>query len=141
MLNMMVRTHLPVAYFCCGRKVSDDLEVGSVKKIFDLLFQTTDGDRRFLNNPAAPLAGDLGGASDQSADRPYFIANRNSDVFHTMDCKWSHKIKSENIVHFSNPGEAAAQQFLPCRSCHPDQADSSHTGAAHTADQTLTNYR
>jgi methylphosphotriester-DNA--protein-cysteine methyltransferase len=47
----------------------------------------------------------------------YFVANRNSDIFHQPDCKAVKRINPENIRVFKNMGEAKAQNFKPCRMC------------------------
>jgi flagellar biosynthesis protein FlhF len=51
---------------------------------------------------------------------PYFIANKNSDVFHTPDCRWTKMIKNENVIVFTSAAEAGRQHFKPCRSCCQD---------------------
>ena len=138
---MMVRTQLPLAYVCSGRKVSDDLEAGSLPKLVDLVFTTEEQDSGFIDAALRPAAGGIAGIQESPHHRSPFVANRNSDVYHAVDCKWSHKIKPDNIIHFSSPEEAEAQHFLPCRSCSPDQAKHRDTGAAGTTKRTLTKYR
>ncbi len=140
MLNIMVRTHLPAAYFCSGRKVSEDLEVGSVQKLVDLIFNSGEPFGILKDEAATPPADTMTGTLERSEKQSYVVANRNSDVYHFTDCKWSHKIKSENIIHFSSIKEAEAQHFLPCRSCNPDQAKRHQAAMARTAKPTLTNY-
>ena len=140
MLNLMVRNHLPVAYFCSGRRVSEDIEEGSVQKLVDLIFKTGDQFGIFKDDASTPSTGTTTGTREPSDKGSYFVANRNSDVYHATDCKWSHKIKPENIIHFSSIKEAEAQHFLPCRSCNPDRSNRHQTEIARTAKRTLTNY-
>ena len=121
MLNMLVRTNLPVAYFCCGRKVAADLEAGSVHKLVDLIFNFEDQECTYITDSTTPAIENATGVQAPPDDRSHFVANKNSDVYHTRNCKWSHKIKADNIIRFSSPREAEAQHFLPCRSCHPDR--------------------
>ncbi len=126
MLNMLVRTNLPVAYLCCGRKVAADLEAGSVHKLVDLIFNFEDQECNDLTDSTTPATENATGVQAPSDDRSYFVANKNSDVYHTTICKWSHKIKADNIIRFSSAREAEAQHFLPCRSCHPDLIRTDH---------------
>jgi flagellar biosynthesis protein FlhF len=140
MLNLVLRNHLPVAYFCSGRKVSEDLEEGSVQKLVDLIFKTGNQFGIFKDGASTPSTDTMTGTREASDKRSYFVANRNSDVYHATDCKWSYKIKPENIIHFSSIKEAEAQHFLPCRSCNPDRAKRHQTEIARTAKRTFTSY-
>jgi methylphosphotriester-DNA--protein-cysteine methyltransferase len=54
-------------------------------------------------------------------DERYFVANQNSDVYHRSDCKWSKKIKPDNIIKFFSVQEAEARNFLACSGCKPDR--------------------
>jgi flagellar biosynthesis protein FlhF len=121
MVNLLIRTNIPLSFLCCGRKVPDDIEAGTMEKLIDLLFQSPGVNRR--QSAVSSHAPD-----DQSADldhlpaaRTYFVANKNSEVYHCADCKWSKKIKSDNIIKFNSAQEAETQNFLPCSSCKPDR--------------------
>jgi methylphosphotriester-DNA--protein-cysteine methyltransferase len=48
-----------------------------------------------------------------------YVANRNSDIFHRPDCKWTRMIKPGNMITFDSVEEAVAQKFHPCRTCTP----------------------
>jgi flagellar biosynthesis protein FlhF len=48
MVNLLKRTHIPLSFLCYGRKVPDDIETGSTKKLVDLLFRSTGLNRRRL---------------------------------------------------------------------------------------------
>ena len=48
---------------------------------------------------------------------PQFIANRNSDIFHRIDCKSVKRISNSNALVFYDSDEAMAQGFKPCRMC------------------------
>jgi methylphosphotriester-DNA--protein-cysteine methyltransferase len=56
------------------------------------------------------------------------VANKNSDVFHFPDCKWTQKIKPDNMITFSNVEDAKAQRFVPCRDCQPGLNEPFQTG-------------
>ena len=88
MLNMMVRNQLPVAYFCSGRKVSEDFEEGSVRKLVDLIFKTGDQFGIFKDDASTPSTDTMTGTREASDKRSYFVANRNSDVYHLQSVEW-----------------------------------------------------
>jgi hypothetical protein len=87
----------------------------------DLLFQSKNNDSRqstSSSHRSDSHAGDLGNLAE---GKTYFIANQNSDVYHTTNCRWSKKIKADNILRFSSAQEAEAQNFLACTNCKPDE--------------------
>jgi flagellar biosynthesis protein FlhF len=55
----------------------------------------------------------------RSKKRPdhYYVANRNSDIFHFHECKSVKRIHADNMVVFRDSAEAMGQQFKPCRMC------------------------
>jgi flagellar biosynthesis protein FlhF len=121
MVNLLIRTNIPLSFLCSGRKVPDDIEPGSTEKLVDLLFKppsASSGQSAGSSHLPGSQADDL---DNLPAVRTYFVANKNSDVYHCPDCKWSKKIKSDNIIKFSSVEEAEVQKFLPCSSCKPDR--------------------
>ena len=140
LLNALIRTNLPLSFLSCGRRVPDDIEAGSIRKLVDLIFNIKDLDRR----PAAESSPSRAGGKIQvpvpPANRSVLVANKNSDVYHHTDCKWSGRIKPENIVQFASNQEAAAQNFLPCRSCNPDRFKGDGTRDARTATRKFSSY-
>lgn len=50
------------------------------------------------------------------------IASKNSDKYHTQDCKIAAKIKEENIIKFKSAEEAAQAGYIPCKRCNPPVA-------------------
>jgi flagellar biosynthesis protein FlhF len=121
-VNVLIHTRLPLSFLCCGRRVPNDIEAGSVQRIVDLLFEP---DGQFAGDPAAARADiakiSSGSKETKSEAIPRFVANRNSDVFHLTNCKWAKRIKRANTINFADAREAEAQNFLPCRSCHPSR--------------------
>ena len=121
MVNLLIRTNIPLSFLCCGRKVPDDIEVGSIKKLVELLFKSQSlKDRKsavFSHLSESPVAA----LENLPVDGKYFVANQNSDVYHRSDCKWSKKIKPDNIIKFFSFQEAEARNFLACSSCKPDR--------------------
>jgi flagellar biosynthesis protein FlhF len=121
MVNLLIRTNIPLSFLCCGRKVPDDIEAGSIKKLVDLLFKS----HRLKDRQSAVSShlseSPVAALEDLPVDRTYFVANQNSDVYHSSDCKWSKKIKPANIIKFYSVQEAEARNFLACSSCKPDR--------------------
>jgi hypothetical protein len=48
-----------------------------------------------------------------------FWASKNSNKYHYPNCRWAQKIKSENLIKFNSPEEAAKAGYVPCRVCKP----------------------
>ena len=119
-VNALIHTRLPLSFICCGRRVPNDIEAGSVQRIVDLLFEP---DGQFAVDQAARADIEkisTGTRETKSETIPQFVANRNSDVYHRTNCKWAKRIKRGNTIKFADAREAEAQNFLPCRSCHPN---------------------
>ena len=96
MVNLLIRTNIPLSFLCSGQKVPDDIEAGSTEKLVNLLFkapghnsQQSAGSFHIPDSQAVDL-------DNSPAIRVYFVANQNSEVYHCSDCKWSKKIKSDN---------------------------------------------
>ena len=121
MINLLIRTNIPLSFLCCGRKVPDDIEAGSTNKLVDLLFKSQSLKDRQLAVSSHRSESAVAALEDLPVDGEYFVANQNSDVYHRSDCKWSKKIKPDNIITFSSIQAAEAQNFLACSSCKPDR--------------------
>lgn len=141
MLNVLIRTNIPLSFLSCGRKVPDDIEAGSIQKLVDLILQIKDLDRKPSVDSSIMKANGSAEVQDRTIERSYFVANKNSDVYHSMDCKWSNKIKPGNIIQFASTQEAEAQNFLPCRSCNPDRLKSDDTRYLKTATRKFSSYQ
>ena len=141
LLNVLVRTNLPLAYVCRGRTVPHDIEAGSIPNLVDLIFQFNARDPK--SSTAASTSANAAAKEIQNpvVDRAYFVANKNSDVYHETDCKWSGKIKTGNIIQFWSTQEAEKQNFLPCRSCNPDRPKNHDTRDARSAARSFSNFR
>jgi hypothetical protein len=120
----MVRTNIPVSYVSDGPQIPDDIRPASLQRLVRIL----------VNEKTAPYLrkdvllnsdSDKGmGSSTESIakDRQVnFVANRNSDVYHVAGCKWTQRIKHENMIIFESSAAAARQNYLPCRNCNPDR--------------------
>ena len=55
-----------------------------------------------------------------------YCANKNSKVFHNLECSSVKSIKEENILYFTEREECINNGYTPCKKCNP-QADESGT--------------
>ena len=140
-VNVLIRTNLPLSFFGSGRRVPDDIEAGSVQRLVDLLFQSigNSGNHQFKTFDAIATGTMVGG--EPTDKQPYFVANKNSDVYHGTDCKWAKKIKPGNMIKFTGMQEAEAQNFLPCKSCNPDRDQGVNSGHSKTEMRQYSSYR
>ncbi len=116
LVNLLVQIQLPLSFLTNGRQVPDSIISGSVEEIVKCLLAAYLNDLRFSNSgPAHQMQENV---SNHSAGGEY-VANKNSDVFHCPDCKWTLKIKPKNTITFSSLQDAEARRFVPCRDCQP----------------------
>jgi flagellar biosynthesis protein FlhF len=124
LLNLMATNKTPLSYLTDGPKVPDDLKTATADTVIELFVLQG----RFQDGPVAESreAGVEAAAAipprpaipeAPSVHQDYFVANRNSDIFHQPDCKAVKRINPDNILVFKNMGEAKAQNFKPCRMC------------------------
>ena len=116
LINLLVQTQLPLSFLTTGRQVPDSIITGSVEEIVKRLLASYLNDLRFsISETPHPMHRNI--SNDRTGGE--FVANKNSDVFHCPDCKWTQKIKPNNMITFSSVQDAKAQRFVPCRDCQP----------------------
>jgi flagellar biosynthesis protein FlhF len=120
-INLLIRTKIPLSFLGSGRKVPDDIEAGSTEKLVDLLFNS----KSVLTRKAA-VSSHIPDSQAVDHDnlptvRTHFVTNKNSDLYHCSDCKWTKKNKPDHMIKFSSAQEAEAQNLLPCSICKPDR--------------------
>jgi flagellar biosynthesis protein FlhF len=141
LLNVVIRCNFPFSYFTTGQQIPDDIEEGSIGKMVEFLcFSKKETDRSAKLKEVLPKKNGIGRHSDQRSEK-YFVANRNSDVYHIPGCKWTQKIKFENIIRFENQQAAERQKYLPCRNCNPDRPESFGSTASERDKLMTSNYR
>jgi flagellar biosynthesis protein FlhF len=140
MLNLLIRTNIPLSFLSCGRRVPDDIEAGSIQKLVDLIFGVKNLERNPSTESSTSKADESVEVQESNIKRSYFVANKNSDIYHNTDCKWSDKIKPENMIQFASNREAEARKFLPCRSCNPDRLKSDRNTDIGTAARKFSSY-
>ena len=128
-INLLSEHALPLSYLTSGRQEPAAIETGSLEKIVALLlgdFECQTADSRPLRKE--PAAGQI----KASLSEHQFVANKNSDVFHRSDCKWTRKIKPKHLITFSSAEVAKIQQFMPCRDCQPEKSKPFQIGGSTT---------
>jgi flagellar biosynthesis GTPase FlhF len=119
LVNLLSDHPLPLAFLTSGRQVPGDIDTGSLKKVVALLLAEikfhAPVSKPLSKNPSAPQ-------TKMRISAGHFVANKNSDIFHCSDCKWTQKIKSKNLITFSSAEVARMQQFMPCRDCQPEKS-------------------
>ena len=140
-LNVLLQTHIPLSFLSCGRRVPDDIEAGSIQKLIDMIFPATGMNRKASKQSSLPKTNRTGSTRKSAIIESLFVANKNSDVYHSTDCKWSKKIKPENILQFASNQEAEAKNFLPCRSCNPKRSKSDNPSDSRPAARKFSSYQ
>jgi len=116
LLNQWVQAKKPVSYFTTGDQVPENIEMATIEKMLDLVL----ADRQVSISPWASLKTaehHFKEEEERELNRSYYIANKKSDLFHSPECRWTKRIKTENMVRFQNIAEAMRNEFKPCRSC------------------------
>lgn len=136
-VNVWVRHPLPLSFITHGREVPSNIKTGSVDKIVERLLAG------FNNSGALPKPGrsdeEFQAAAD-GEDSSGFVANKNSDVFHRRDCKWTQKIKSKHMVSFPSAQEAQLANFVPCQDCRPARSSRLQDGLSERDNKRISNY-
>ena len=70
---------------------------------------------------SSPGIGGSGGDTVKGLGRTgqYYVANVNSDVFHSPECRWAKRIKPENLIVLGNVKDVAAGDYKACGLCNP----------------------
>jgi flagellar biosynthesis protein FlhF len=140
-VNVLIRTGMPLSFLCGGRHVPDDIEAATVPRLINLLFRSNSSGGYGPYRTAEPKTEIDLKKENQTDQQPYFVANKNSDVYHCTACKWAKKIKPGNIINFADAHQAEAQNFLPCRSCNPDRDQGVNRSYSKTEMKQHSNYR
>ncbi len=121
LINLLIKTNIQLSFICSGRSVPNDIEPGSVEKLINLLLESNNskiGQTPMVSPNAYSQAAEL---NSIPSIETYFVANQNSDIYHCYDCKWTKKIKPNNIIRFSSVEDANAKNYIPCSNCKPDR--------------------
>ena len=123
LLNLLEIKKIPLAYVTNGQQIPEHISSATPEIVSDLLFYSDFAqnltsqkvNHRKMIDPSKSIflqAGD------------YYIANKNSDIFHHRTCKSVERINMNNVVVFQNISDARKQNFKPCRMCCYDEIGS-----------------
>lgn len=114
LINMPIKMGISISHLCDSPKVPEGIQIATAEKISALVLpkqRMNDGQQE-----QDPVVTVVSGTESEQMDT-YYIANRNSDIFHHKNCKSIKRINKDNTVVFKDPAEAMGQQFKPCRMC------------------------
>jgi flagellar biosynthesis GTPase FlhF len=127
LLNILLRSNIPMSYLSRGQKIPDDFETACVETLADLILSEN---TEFAPEPAGNAAMDstnldhpLNNSGGPGPAEPFVVAKRNSNVYHIAGCKWTNKVKHKNLIIFESASAAERKNYLPCRNCNPDRPD------------------
>jgi flagellar biosynthesis protein FlhF len=116
LLNLLENKKIPLAYVTNGQQIPEDIIQGQSKTIADLLFFHTNvrnsSERKIKTKRSVETYQSV---FSQSCE--YYIANKNSDIFHHRMCKSVERINMNNVIIFKNISDALEKKFKPCRMC------------------------
>lgn len=113
MINQLSAHRLSTSFFSDGTRVPEDISVLTGRRLAGILM---DRDEVGEKEHEIPLTF-IKNTQKAVADKPQYVANRNSDIFHLNTCKSVSRINDDNILIFRDSDEAIDQGFKPCRMC------------------------
>ena len=125
-LNLLFRTKIPVAYFTTGQQVPDDICAASTDLLAEFILKKEKGEIRLPDREEVNTDRQAVEAFSVQDPDEYYVANKNSDIFHRQECKSVERIKENNIIFFKSVKEAESKNFYPCRMCIPEGAEKSN---------------
>ncbi len=117
LLNFLLHLRLPAACLFDKAPGVEGVREADLETLAALLADDNRGPAQAAAVPPADTAPPERAPVAPAADACAYVANRNSNVFHTADCKWATAIKNENMIGFASVREARDHQYKPCRTC------------------------
>lgn len=111
LINQSEAQQLPIGYISDSSKISEELKSATTDLLAELLIN--EFPETLSVNPESVTVV----TQSKRLNDHYYVANRNSDIFHFHECKSVKRIHTDNMVVFKDSAEAMAQQFKPCRMC------------------------
>lgn len=114
LLNVPLKNDVPISHLCDSQKVPEGIHVATAERIASMVLpRTGESDGQQEDEPVAAVVR----RSETKQMETYYVANRNSDIFHHKNCKSVKRINRDNMVVFQDPVDAMGQHFKPCRMC------------------------
>ncbi len=111
LVNQSEKHNLPIGFISDSPKIGETLKSATADLLAELLVGEV-STRTFTDSESVTVVT----RSTSMPDR-YYVANRNSDIFHFHECKSVKRINTDNMIVFKDSAEAMGQQFKPCRMC------------------------
>jgi flagellar biosynthesis protein FlhF len=124
LLNVLIRTNIPASYFSDGQQIPDDIRPASLTNLVRILVHDKAVPHLRPNFvPVSETAKQIDKSVNSGDKREVIslVAKRNSCVYHVAGCKWTKKIKDEQMLTFESAADAAKRHYMPCRICNPDR--------------------
>jgi flagellar biosynthesis protein FlhF len=116
-LNLLMRSKLPVSYFSSGQEIPHSLEKATLEKVVELILNP-DRESKPWHVPPGKTAEIIPYDKNNSLRfRDHYVANHNSILFHHPECAWARRIRPENRIVFESFEEAASKEYIPCKTC------------------------
>jgi flagellar biosynthesis protein FlhF len=112
-INLVAASNLPIAYLSDSAKVPDGIQIATAGELARRIIPQSRNATGLQDDAAVTV---VQGHKAHSLGT-YYVANRNSDIFHQNDCKSVQRINTDNMIAFKDPSEAIGLQFKPCRMC------------------------
>jgi flagellar biosynthesis protein FlhF len=116
-LNLLMRSKIPVAYFSSGQNIPHSLEKATREKIVELILNPVSESKPWHVPPGKTADIVPYFKSDSSRFRVHYVANHNSILFHRPECAWAKRIRPENRIVFESIEAAVSKEYIPCKTC------------------------
>ena len=115
--NQLIRSKIPVSYLTNGQQVPEDIKNATVEKLVDLIINKHEKKKDLPDISEVLSSEDREKVIMKSHFREFYVANKNSNIFHHPDCKAAKRINKEDMVVFKSVLEATNKKLKPCRLC------------------------
>ncbi len=114
LINVSLKYEMPISHLCDSQKVPEGIRAAKAAEITAMVLP--DKGKNDGQQEDDSIVTVVRGNQSQPMQN-YYVANRNSDIFHHKRCKSVKRINKDNMVVFNDPAQAMGQQFKPCRMC------------------------
>jgi flagellar biosynthesis protein FlhF len=131
-LNLLMRSKLPVFYFTSGHAIPHSIEKASLEKVMELITDPGGESKscQVSSEKTAEIIPYTKSNIQPHRPRGNYVANHRSVHFHKPECSWAKRIKPENRVVFESVEEADSQKYSPCKTCCSDILEFQNTREA-----------
>jgi flagellar biosynthesis protein FlhF len=116
-LNLLMRSKLPVSYFTSSQEIPNGLEKATLEKVVELILNPARENKPWHVPPGKTAEIIPYVKNNSSRFRDHYVGNHNSILFHHPECAWAKRIKPEKRIVFESIEEAALKDYIPCKTC------------------------